>query len=47
MGRIIRKNPKNGLLAIVEWVMGYTYHHAELRYYIKDIKIVQTILYNK
>lgn len=25
------------MLAIVEWVMGYTYHHAELRYYIKEL----------
>lgn len=37
MGRIIRKIQKNGLLAIVEWVMGYTYHHAELRYYTKEL----------
>lgn len=28
---------KNGMLSIVEWVMGYTYHHAELRYYIKEL----------
>lgn len=33
----LEKIQKNGLLAIVEWVMGYTYHHAELRYYTKEL----------
>lgn len=46
MGRIIRKIQKNGLLAIVEWVMGYTYHHAELRYYIKNYISVQDLFLN-
>ena len=28
---------KNGMLSIVEWVMGYTIHHAELRYFVKEL----------
>lgn len=34
----LEKIQKNGMFAIVEWVMGYTYHHAELRYYIKEVR---------
>lgn len=25
------------MLSIVEWVMGYTIHHAELRYFVKEL----------
>ena len=28
---------KNGMLSIVEWVMEYTIHHAELRYFVKEL----------
>lgn len=28
---------KNGMLSIVEWVMGHTIHHAELRYFVKEL----------
>ena len=28
---------KDGMLSIVEWVMGYTIHHAELRYFVKEL----------
>lgn len=31
------KIERNGMLTIVEWVMGYTIHHAELRYFVKEL----------
>lgn len=31
------KIERNGMLSIVEWVMGYTIHHAELRYFVKEL----------
>lgn len=31
------KIERNGMLTIVEWVMEYTHHHAELRYYTKEL----------